>query len=138
MGTVNTLAFPVFCSTMDNLYRSPSLTISHRCSRRISLIRKPKLASSIRAVAIRWLGRHPLNPSFIVWMMFLYCSTVRATVRLFIGKITPKYEVFDRINTNKWVRNHGSTAVPHFLCSYSYNFTKFSIFFVSPKNHHLW
>ena len=36
------------------------------------------------AVAARGFGRHPVKPCFMVEMISLYCSVVRATVRLFI------------------------------------------------------
>ena len=92
-GTVKNLTFPVFCSTMERRYLSPSLTISASRSFNISLMRKPRFASSMRAVAMRVFGRAPQNPSFMVWMISLYCSGVSAMVFMFTV-FTPFYELW--------------------------------------------
>ena len=48
------------------------------------MMRKPRFPSNTRAVAIRSFGRKPIKPAFIVVMISLYCSVVKAIVFLFI------------------------------------------------------
>ncbi len=50
----------------------------------ISLILMPRFPSRTRAVAMRSLGLKQLPPSFIVVIISLYCSVVRAVVLLFM------------------------------------------------------
>jgi len=125
MGTVKFLVLPVFCSVMARRYRSPSFIMSFRRSFKMSEIRRPRLASSMRAVAIRLLGLLPEKPSRIVVMISLYCSRVSATVVLF--KVTPPmwmkssfYLAGEFVFRDIPRKSLGNTG---FLCSYSWHYT---------------
>ena len=88
---------PVFSCLL--LHDVQAITISvpnniARRRRRISLIRSPRFASSTSAVAIRSFGRQPQKPSFIVVIISMYCSVVRAVVFLFIASPTEKVRIF--------------------------------------------
>ena len=124
-GTVNTRRLPVFCSVISRRYLSPSRTISQGRSFNISLIRKPKFPSSTRAVAMRSLGRQPLNPSRMVWIISLYCSVVSAFVFLFMVASIVKSSFFQ---AGKFVydgRRRKSPVIARFRCSYFWTYTNF-------------
>jgi hypothetical protein len=78
----------------------------------MSLIRKPKFPSSTRAVAMRSLGRQPLNPSFMVCMISLYCSVVSALVFLFMVASIVKSSFF---LAGKFVYDGAAGKAPEYL-----------------------
>lgn len=74
---------------------------------------------------MRSLGRQPLNPSRMVWIISLYCSVVSAFVFLFMVASIVKNSFFQ---AGKFVydgRRRESAVIARFWCSYNLHYTNF-------------